>query len=43
MLVADEKNCSLIMSLKEGNIFHLKQEYIVLKIEMGNLSDWIII
>lgn len=43
MLVADEKICSLITSLKEGNIFHLKQEHIVLKIEVGNLTDWITI
>lgn len=40
MLEADDKICSLILTcLKERDIFHLKEDYIVLKIEVGHLSD----
>lgn len=43
MLEADNICSLIITSLKEGNIFYLKEEYIVLKIEVGHLSDWITI
>lgn len=42
-LEADDEVCSLIItSLKEGNIFHLKEECTVLKIKVGT-SDQITI
>lgn len=43
MLEADQVCSLIITSLKEGNIFYLKEEYIVLKIEAGHLSGWITI